>query len=444
MSTLLCLLIALLALAGAFGLQRMQVRMQISDLKKSSPQPPMKILVVVEPTPFNYVSGYANRFKEMLKYLSKAGDEVEIVTSDPDPLAPSHYLNFKIHSLKGFSFPLYRQIKVSFDLRFKLKSIIENFRPNIIHISTPSALLLPALFWAKRKDIPVVMSYHTDLIGYAASYVPLPGSIALARFLVKNFHEQADLLLCTSPQLGEDMKKLGLTRVDIWQKGINTEIFHPKHKSSEMRQFLSQGEQHKSLLIYVGRLGKEKKIHRLKAVLQALPNTRLAIVGSGPAEGDLRREFSGLPVFFAGQMVGQNLSAAFASADIFVMPSDTETLGFVVLEAQASGVPVVCVRAGGLPDIVVEGQTGYLARNDEEDFADFTEKVRHLTTDNTLRQEMGQNARAYTEALSWENAGKILRNKQYRQARLMHRFRDERGRHVPDIQQAILDAKEVL
>ncbi|RYH26305.1 glycosyltransferase [archaeon] len=445
-STLCCIFTSLLVLLIVYGFQRRQVLLNhdisISVTRHSYQHvaPPMKILVVVEPTPFNYVSGYANRFKEMLKYLSKAGDEVEIVTSDPDPLAPTHFLNFKIHSLKGFSFPLYRQIKVSIDLRFKLKSIIENFRPNLIHVSSPSALLLPTLFWAKRKDIPLVMSYHTDLVGYSASYVPIPGSTAFARFLVKNFHEQADLLLCTSPQLGNDMKQLGLKRVDIWQKGINTEIFHPKHKSTEMRQYLSEGDTRSTLLLYVGRLGKEKKIHRLKTVLQTLPHTRLAIVGSGPAESELYKELNGLPVFFAGQMVGQNLSAAFASADVFVMPSDTETLGFVVLEAQASGIPVVCVNAGGLPDIVLEGQTGYLAHNSEE-FSDFTEKVRQLTKNIKLRIEMGQKAREYTETLSWENAGKILRNKQYKRARMLHRYRDERGRHVEDIQQAILEAE---
>jgi sulfoquinovosyltransferase len=186
--------------------------------------PPLRILLIVEPTPFNYVSGYANRFKETLRFLSKCGDTVEVITSDPDPQAPKTFLNFNVNTFSGVSFPLYPQVSVSFDLRARIKKIAQSFKPDVIHVSAPSAVLIAAVIWAKALSIPLVMSYHTDFVGYARSYVPLPGSVQLAHFLVRNFLQMADLVLCTSPQLKQEMEKIGLNRVDVWQKGINTEV----------------------------------------------------------------------------------------------------------------------------------------------------------------------------------------------------------------------------
>ena len=108
-----------------------------------------------------------------------------------------------------------------------------------------------------------------------------------------------------------------------------------------MRSMLTGGEPEKPLLLYVGRLGAEKNIQMIKSVLEARPDARLAIVGGGPAEADLRKTFEGMPVVFTGLMRGEALSRAYAAADVFVMPSESETLGFVVLEAMASCVPTV-------------------------------------------------------------------------------------------------------
>ena len=107
---------------------------------------PMRVLLCVEPTPFNYVSGYANRFKETLKQLQVAGDEVEIITADQSHNPPSKYLNYTIHTLTGIQYPSYKEVQLTLDLRGKLNEIIQKFKPTLIHVSTPSLIMFPGKF----------------------------------------------------------------------------------------------------------------------------------------------------------------------------------------------------------------------------------------------------------------------------------------------------------
>jgi glycosyltransferase involved in cell wall biosynthesis len=190
-------------------------------------QPPLKILLLVEPTPFNYISGYANRFQETLKYLKKAGDDVVIVTADSDPNPPKSFLGYPIRTQRGFELPMYPQVTCTYDFARTIEKCIDEFAPDVVHVTTPSAIVYPATLWAILKKVPLVMSYHTDLVGYAEIYLRIPGfSTWLAKTLVKFFHSNADLVLCTSPQLGSNMLEIGIDRVDVWQKGINTEVMN--------------------------------------------------------------------------------------------------------------------------------------------------------------------------------------------------------------------------
>ena len=206
------------------SLSSRSIKMCTSTIPPLDQQPALKILLLVEPTPFGYVSGYANRFKEMLKFLQKAGDKFHVLTPDPNPDPPKEFLGFPITTNRGFEFPLYNQVTLSFDFKRETQRILREFQPDIIHVSTPSALVWPAVLWAILYKTPLVMSYHTDFQQYARAYAPYPGSVALANFLLKSFHAHADLVLCTSPQLRDSMEKIGIQRVDVWQKGINAEV----------------------------------------------------------------------------------------------------------------------------------------------------------------------------------------------------------------------------
>jgi glycosyltransferase involved in cell wall biosynthesis len=181
---------------------------------------------------------------------------------------------------------------------------------------------------------------------------------------------------------------------------VDSDRFHPTNRSAELRARLTDGHLESPLLLYVGRLSAEKDIERLKPILASNPKARLALVGDGPHRKALEQQFAGLPVHFAGFLHGKELAAAYASSDIFVMPSRTETLGLVVLEAMSSGVPVVAARAGGIPEMISEGVSGYLFDDEEQAIG----AVRQLLSSREKRQAMGAIARAQAAQHSWESA----------------------------------------
>ncbi|KAL7472594.1 hypothetical protein ACHAXS_012977 [Conticribra weissflogii] len=356
--------------------------------------PPRNIALLIEPTPFTHVSGYANRFKEMLRYLSKAGDHVDILTVDsktPKEELPTEAFGYEIQHTQGFVFPLYNHISLTVDLpEMKGAKMMEKRRPDLIHVTSPGFMLFAGLFYARVMRIPLLLSYHTHLPLYGRNYLGfIPGIEEMAWAALRFVHSRADLTLVTSPQMKAELEANGIPRVDVWRKGIDTVRFHPKFQSQSMRERMTDGNPDDFLMAYVGRLGAEKRLKDIKPVLEQIPNARLCIVGKGPQEDELKEYFQDTNTVFTGQLSGDELSSAFASADVFMMPSDSETLGFVVLESMASGVPVVGCAAGGIPDLIDHGNTGFL---------------------------MGVRARAEAEKWGWEAATSVLRNVQYEKA----------------------------
>jgi sulfoquinovosyltransferase len=209
----------------------------------------------------------------------------------------------------------------------------------------------------------------------------------------------------------EELQARGIPRVDVWRKGIDTERFHPQFASASTRHTMSDGHPDDFLMIYVGRLGAEKRLKDIKPILEQIPNARFCVVGKGPQMEELQDYFQGTKTKFMGHMSGDDLSAAFSSADVFVMPSDSETLGFVVLESMASGVPVVGAKAGGIPDLIHHEQTGFLV--EPGDTEGYVLRVKQLMEDGKFRKSMGKKARAEAERWGWEAATSVLRNIQY-------------------------------
>jgi sulfoquinovosyltransferase len=161
-------------------------------------------------------------------------------------------------------------------------------------------------------------------------------------------------------------------------------------------------------------LGAEKNLTLLKTLVERLPNVRLALIGDGPFAKYLRKYFAGTRTHFTGQLRGKELSEAFASGDIFVMPSESETMGFVVMEAMASGLAVVGVAAGGIPHLIQHQVTGYLYAPGDVD--QMTQLVKYLVDHPWIRKEMASKARKETERWDWYSATAILRNVQYTRA----------------------------
>lgn len=227
-------------------------------------------------------------------------------------------------------------------------------------------------------------------------------------------HNSADFTLTTSPQLCEEIIQNGFQRIGLWRKGIDTDVFNPSKKSAEMRYKLTNGHPEDPLLINVGRLGSEKNLKSFKELLRRLPNVRLALVGDGPIREELEHHLKETKTYFAGILKGEELSAAFASGDIFVMPSVTETMGFVALESMASGVPVVGARAGGIPDMVSHERNGYLFKPHSIDECETY--VRKLLDNPRERQDMGAAARQESFNWAWTASAAATRNVGYGRA----------------------------
>ncbi|NES45208.1 glycosyltransferase, partial [Moorena sp. SIO2C4] len=301
---------------------------------------------------------------------------------------------------------LYPELKLALP-RPSIGGVLEKFQPDLIHVVNPAVLGLGGLYYAKVMNIPLVASYHTHLPQYLQHY-GLGMLEGVMWELIKVSHNQAELNLCTSNAMVQELRDHGVERVDLWQRGVDTETFQPELASSQMRSHLSQGNPDSPILLYVGRLSAEKEIERIKLVLEAIPNACLALVGDGPHRKELEAHFAGTPTHFVGYLTGTTLGSAFASADAFIFPSRTETLGLVLLEAMAAGCPVVAANSGGIPDIVTDGMNGYLYDPADEQGA--IAATQRLLAQQQERETLRRNARAEAERWSWSAATRQLQH----------------------------------
>ncbi|GMJ08424.1 sulfoquinovosyldiacylglycerol 2 [Hibiscus trionum] len=378
---------------------------------------PRRIALFVEPSPFSYVSGYKNRFQNFIKYLREMGDEVMVVTTHEG--VPREFYGAKLIGSRSFPCPWYQKVPLSLALSPRIISEVAQFKPDIIHASSPGIMVFGALIIAKLLCVPIVMSYHTHVPVYIPRYT-FSWLVKPMWLILKFLHRAADLTLVPSVAIARDLQAARVTaanKIRLWNKGVDSESFHPRYRSHEMRLRLSNGEPERPLVIHVGRLGVEKSLDFLKSVMDRLPKARIAFIGDGPYREELERLFSGMPAVFTGMLQGEELSQAYASGDVFVMPSESETLGFVVLEAMSSGVPVVGARAGGIPDIIPadqEGKTGFLYNPGDLD--DCLRKLEPLLQNKELRETIGKAAREEMEKYDWRAATKKIRNEQYNAA----------------------------
>ncbi len=345
------------------------------------------------------VDGIVTRLKHTVAELVKLGDQVLVFAPDG---GISEYCGAKVYGVSGFPLPLYPELKVALP-RPSIGYAIEQFAPDIVHVVNPVVLGLAGLFFAKAMNLPLIASYHTHLPQYLQHY-GLGFLESTMWELLKTAHNNAGLNLCTSNAMVSELRAHGIERVDLWQKGVDTEKFHPRFQDLKMRSHLSQGHPDCVQLLYVGRLSAEKEITQILSVLEAIPNSRLALVGDGPYRQELEKFFAGTNTHFVGYLQGEDLAAAFASSDAFMFPSRTETLGLVLLEAMAAGCPVVAANSGGIPDIVTDGVNGYLFDpQDQNGLLGATERL--LKNPQSF---LRQNARHEAEKWGWNNASKQL------------------------------------
>lgn len=348
------------------------------------------------------VDGIVTRLRHTVEQLQRVGDQVLVVC--PDGGLREHK-GAKIYGVSGIPLPLYPELKLAIP-RPSIRRVLEKFQPDLIHVVNPAVLGVGGIYYAKVMNIPLIASYHTHLPQYLQHY-NLAAFEGILWELLKLAHNQASLNLCTSTAMVEELSSHGIERVDLWQRGVDTDMFQPHLASRQMRSRLSGGYPESPLLLYVGRVSAEKQIEEIKPVLEAIPEARLAIVGDGPHRVALQEYFAGTATNFVGYLQGLELASAYASADAFVFPSRTETLGLVLLEAMAAGCPVVAARSGGIPDIVTDGVNGYLFEPTDAEGAIIATK-RLLETQGE-REKMRENARKEAERWGWAAATSQLR-----------------------------------
>jgi len=269
------------------------------------------------------VDGIVTRLTRTVEHLVAAGDDVLVFCPEG---APSSYCGAQVMGIPAVPLPLYPELKLALP-RPVVAEAIDRFQADVIHVVNPAILGLGGIWLAKTKAIPLVASYHTHLPKYLEHY-GLGMLEPLLWELLKAAHNQASLNLCTSTAMVQELSERGIHNIDLWQRGVDTDAFHPRLASDQRRQQLFGPHQEGDpLLLYVGRLSAEKQIESILPVLTALPRARLALVGDGPHRQQLEQTFAGTATRFVGYLRGEDLAGAYASADAFLFPSSTETLG---------------------------------------------------------------------------------------------------------------------
>jgi glycosyltransferase involved in cell wall biosynthesis len=281
---------------------------------------------------------------------------------------------------------------------------IQDFRPDVVHAAQPMLLASSGAVAAHRQDLPLVASFHTHLPRYLDLYPAWRWSRSLIWWRIRRRHALADVNLATSADAAADLAAHGVRDLHVLQRGVDTEARHPRFADPGMRaRMLGGNPDDRTLLVYVGRLAAEKQIQLLAPLLRGRDDVALAVVGDGPYRAELERAFAGTATTFLGFLRGEELASAFASADAFAFPSLTETLGLVILEAMASGLPVLAARSGPTEDQVEDGRTGLLF-TDSASLGDAVDRLHRPGA----REQMAAAARNEAERFSWDAASDDL------------------------------------
>ena len=315
---------------------------------------------------------------------------------DPDPPC------VQVLSLPSLALPPYPEVRLALPRASRVYRLTEAFRPDLIHCETEFTVGRLGQRAAARAGVPVVSSYHTEFGRYAEAY-GVPWLRTRVSAYLGRFHQRSRRVYTPSTASRDEVRRLGAADVEVWGRGVDSELFHPGRRSQAMRAALGLGSGF--TFLYVGRLAPEKRpqqvLEAFRLASEILPKgvIHLIVAGTGPREAELR---AAAPpgVSFLGLLDRQSqLPDLYANVDAFVFASVTETLGLVVLEAMASGLPVIASPAGGVRDHLVDGENGLACP--AGDAAQMARAMIRLTGDWALSRHLAAGARRTAERLSW-------------------------------------------
>ena len=343
------------------------------------------------------IDGVVTRTTRHLDQLAAMGHEV-LIFAPGNP--PASYAGFDVVPIASRGLKVYPEVEHGMMGPRAFRRLRE-FNPDIVHAVNPIWTAGWSALVAARR-YPVIASFHTDVPEYCLK-LGIPWVKPIAKWGLRTFHGRAAVNLVTSGPMMDKAAEYGIPNVRLWPKAVDTERFTPAARTREMRARLTNGHPDDPLILFVGRISAEKSVERcipiVEEVRRSIPNARLALVGEGPLYDELRASPPGWATF-TGYLSGADLHAAYASGDVLLFPSTTETLGFAALEAFASGLPVVAANAGGLPFVVADGETGFLVNPDAPDAA-WADPIVRLITDADTHADMARAARAEAERWTW-------------------------------------------
>jgi glycosyltransferase involved in cell wall biosynthesis len=353
---------------------------------------------------FDDVNGVARTLQMETQTALRNGKQLAIITCGSKADRPG-VVNFS--PIGAFDLPEYPDVKLSYPPLLKMLDYCYENGFTHIRSATPGPLGLAALAIARILKLPLYGTYHTALPQYADL---LTDDAAVGELMWKYtvwYYNQMDVVYVPSEATGDELSRKGVQKEKIrfYRRGIDINRFHPSNRNGFFRSRYGLKREDIKLL-YVGRVSKEKNMPLLAEIYRKLlalrPQVRLIVVGDGPYREEMRETLKGLPVTFTGFLADEDLAQAYASSDIFVFPSVTDTFGNVVLEAQASGLPVIVTDEGGPRENVLPGKTGFVVPGNEKRV--LMDTILSLVDDPSRREKMGLQAREYMENRSFESA----------------------------------------
>ena len=345
------------------------------------------------------VNGVANTLGRLCQGLRERGHRLQLVR--PRQADEPNRSDEELLLTRGWPLPGYAGLQWGHSSLHKLLRRWKRNRPDVLYIATEGPLGLSALRAARRLGIPVVSGFHTNFQQYSDLY----GFGLLTRLLtgyLRWFHNRSRVTLVPSPSQRLELQRRGFERLELLARGVDGQLFHPARRSSELRAQWGMGED-EIAVVHVGRLAAEKNLQLLVRAVRALQRSlpqrrlRLVLVGDGPLRTQLQEQ---LPdALFCGVQRGDALAAHYASGDLFLFPSLSETFGNVVLEALASGLAVVAFDQAAAAQHIRHGHNGALAIPGDEQA--FIEAARWLLEDGEIFRRVRLNARQHAGKQGW-------------------------------------------
>ncbi len=356
-------------------------------------------------------NGVCRFIQNTAKQAEDTGRKLHVITSTKFEL-PDQPNIFNFDPVFAFPMPRYEQLEFCLPPVVRILRHIDRFQPDVIHISTPGAVGMIGALAAKMVRAPVLGVYHTDFPAYIEHLFDDPGFTKICEKYMRIFYNRFQTIFTRSDDYVQSLVKMGLSRKTIVSlaPGVDTDTFSPRFEDRSIWSRLNAGDPNNVKVLSVGRVSVEKNLPFLVRAWEATQkrlrdqgvNADLIVVGDGPYREQMAKALAGKNAYFLGFRFREELSTLYASSDLFVFPSKTDTLGQVVMEAQACQTPVIVSDMGGPQEVVGHDHTGLVLKADDLDL--WASSMVELITDDTRRKAMGQHAYEAMQGMSLANS----------------------------------------